>query len=93
MNQIQAFINKLNANGVPLLFIRDPIKQTPSVSLTMMAISFLIYTAGLLGKLTKFTADINLSEAQTLLIITSSLYFVRNVNTGNASSSNNDTQK
>jgi hypothetical protein len=93
MNPLIKLINDINAKGIPLPLFRDIKTNLPSISLTMMVLSFSVYFIGLISKLTKFTGDINLNEAQNLLVITSGLYFMRTVSSGNTTSAPPTTNK
>jgi hypothetical protein len=64
-------------NGVPILFWRDEQKKSPSVSLTMMLISFILCVLSVIGKFTRIAEGVDVENSMQLLIITSSLYFGR----------------
>jgi hypothetical protein len=78
-NKIKQFIVDLNEKGFPLPLLRDPKIDGPSVSLTLMVISFVIAAGGLIGKFTKLTGDIDISGANYLFISTAALYFGRKI--------------
>jgi hypothetical protein len=79
VQKLKAFINKMNQYGIPLPLLRDPKSGMSSVSLTMMAISFVICSVGLVGKFAGPLDGINLGEALTLFGVCASLYFGRNL--------------
>ena len=83
MDKIKELITKLNEKGFPLIMLTDPDKKSPSVSLTMLAISFTICIVGLIGR-TAHTFEIDKAEAYNLLILTSGLYFGRKLSTKSA---------
>jgi len=63
--------------GVPIFFWRDEQKKSPSVSLTMMIISFMLCVFSVIGKFAKIAEGVDVENSMQLLIITSSLYFGR----------------
>lgn len=75
----------MHDRGIPLPLIRDTNSQ-PSVSLTMMVISFTFCIVGLFQKFNNTDLDIDVSQALTLLGITSALYFGRRVSDNGKSS-------
>lgn len=75
----------MHDRGIPLPLIRDT-NQQPSVSLTMMIISFVFCLIGLFQKLNSTGLDVDVSQALTLLGITSALYFGRRVSESGKSS-------
>jgi hypothetical protein len=77
INKIKQFIFNLNEKGVPLPLIRDPKLNGPSVSLTLMVISFAIAVLGLIGKMTKYLGEVDINGATYLFISTAALYFGR----------------
>lgn len=78
-------INDLKDRGVPLLFVKDPISKLPSVSLTMLVVSFTLTVLLLLNKVAKIFEGVDIDNTLDLLIITSSLYFGRALTRGNTS--------
>lgn len=80
IEKLKQFANKLNQAGIPLPLLRDPKYGVSSVSLTMMFGSFVICAVGLIGKASGFLGGVDLSQALTLLGITSALYYGRNFN-------------
>jgi hypothetical protein len=81
MNELYEKLKKQIAywqkNGVPILFWRDEQKKAPSVSLTMMLISFVLCVLSVIGKFTRIAEGVDVENSMQLLIITSSLYFGR----------------
>lgn len=71
---------KLHEQGIKLWFIRDPIKKEPSVSLTMLFISFNLYVFTLVNKFGKWFSDVD--GAGQLLLISAGLYFGRSFSGG-----------
>jgi hypothetical protein len=66
-------------NGVVLLFVRDPVSKQPSVSLTLLIVSFTLTVLSLLNKFAKIVDGVDVDNTLELLIITSSLYFGRSL--------------
>lgn len=79
LDKIKAFITKMNEKGIPIPMIRDPKTSMPSISLTMMVISFIIVLLGLLGKSAKMLDGVDLQQAIYWFMITSGLYFGRSL--------------
>lgn len=77
LEKIKQFVNWMHEQGLPLPMLRDPKHGQPSVSYTMMIMSFTVCLAGLVGKISNFLGDVDMSQALILLGITSSLYFGR----------------
>lgn len=71
--------------GIPVWFIRDPVKKQPSVSLTMMLISFTFYLFTMVNKFGKWFSDVD--GAAQLLLITAGLYFGRSFSGGKGKAS------
>jgi hypothetical protein len=72
-------ITNLQKNGIPIFFFRDEQKKSPSVSLTMMLISFALCVLSTIGKFFKMTQVVDIENSMQLLMITSSLYFGRSL--------------
>jgi hypothetical protein len=85
LDKIKQFVNWMHERGIPLPLLRDFKHGQPSVSYTMMVTSFVVCLAGLVGKISNFLGDVDMSQALILLGITSSLYFGRQaqINTAN----------
>lgn len=77
MSKLKSKIKEWQEHGVPVFFFRDENKKAPSVSLTMMLISFSLAIFGLINKFTKIVDGVDVDNSMELLIITSSLYFGR----------------
>ena len=83
--KLLSIINDLKDRGIPLLFVTDPISKLPSVSLTMLVVSFTLTVLSLLNKVAKIFEGVDIDNTLELLIITSSLYFGRALTRGNTS--------
>lgn len=70
-------IKKWQKQGIPVFFFRDESKKAPSVSLTMMLISFALCVFGLINKAAKLVEGLDVENSLELLLITSGLYFGR----------------
>lgn len=75
--KIITFITKLNSMGIPLPMIRDPKNGLPSVSLTMLFISFNVVLIGLIGKFSKFFDGVDIQQAIYWFGMCAALYFGR----------------
>ena len=90
IDKIKEFMKKLNEKGIGVPMIRDPKSQMPSVSLTMMIISFNVVLVGLAGNASGYFGGINIEQAMYLLITTSSLYFGRTLTYGSKTVENKE---
>lgn len=81
MNDLYAKLKKQIAywqkNGVPILFWRDEQKKAPSVSLTMMLISFILCILSLINKAAKVVEGVDVENSLQLFMICAGLYFGR----------------
>lgn len=75
--KIDAQIKHWQKNGVPILFWRDEQKKAPSVSLTMMLISFGLCVFSLINKFAKIVEGVDVDNSLNLFIICAGLYFGR----------------
>lgn len=78
-SKLAALASKLSQHGIPIIMIREPKTGLPSISLTMMVISYSIVAIGLIGKYSKMLGEIDLQQSMNLLILTSGLYFGRSL--------------
>lgn len=83
--RIKDIIKTLNEKGLPMPFLRDPATQLPSVTLTMMVISFVVAVVSLIGKISISLKGIDTQQAIYLLLVTSGLYLGRRVTTKDGS--------
>ena len=79
MKRLQSLIIKLQKQGIPLVFVRDPITKVPSVSLTLLLLSFSISLFALINKFAKIVEGVDVDNSLELLIICASLYFGRSI--------------
>lgn len=77
IDKVKTFIFNLNEKGIPIPLLRDPKTDAPSVTMTMMIVAFSIAVAGLIGKLTKFLGDVDVSGANYLFLTAAGLYLGR----------------
>lgn len=82
--------NRWHEIGIKVPFLRDPIKKEPSVSLTMLFVSFNLYIFTLINKLANWFSDID--GASQLLLISAGLYFGRSF-TSKIGTSKKDTKE
>ena len=83
-DKLNKMLDKAHKLGLRLPYLRDPLTQKPSVTLTMLFISFNFYLFTLINQFAKFFSDID--GAGQLLIITSGLYLGRSFSTKSGSS-------
>lgn len=79
MEKIKQFLKKLQDLGLPLIWLRDPVNKQPSVSLSIMMISFLIVILSLINIFANIVKGVDISNSMYLFIITSGLYFGRSI--------------
>jgi len=72
-----ALIKELQNRGIPLFFIKDPVSNQPSVSLTMLVVAFTLSIMSLLNKVAKIVDGVDIENTLELLIICAGLYFGR----------------
>jgi len=72
-------IKELQEKGVPLMWFKDPLTKLPSVSLTLMLISFTLVLFGLINKWAKIVEGIDVDSSTELFLITAGLYFGRSL--------------
>jgi hypothetical protein len=75
--KIKEAIKKLQEYGIPIFFLRDFKKKEPSVSLTMMVISFNLCLFSLVNKFAKIVDGVDIENSLQLFLVTASLYFGR----------------
>ena len=92
--KIKSLITKLNEQGVPVPMLRDPLKGRPSVSLSMLFISFNVVLIGLIGKWADKLGGIDLTQAIYWFGMCSALYFSRSFSgDGKSQTVSNDEKK
>lgn len=75
IDKLEKLLDKAHNIGIKLPYFRDPIKGTPSVSLTLLMISFALYILTLVNKIAGVFG--NVEGTFELLVLTSALYFGR----------------
>jgi hypothetical protein len=69
--------DKIQKEGIPIVLFQDPIHKTPSISLTLLIISFCLSIFALINKFTKMVDGVDIDNTLELFIICASLYFGR----------------
>jgi len=77
--KLKELIKKSQDNGVPLFFVRDPRTKLPSVSLTLMIISFLFVIVSLVNAWAQFVKGVDPGNSLELFMVTAGLYFGRSL--------------
>ena len=77
MEQLKAFYDNLCEKGIRVPLLRDVVKGTPSISFTMLVVSFCLNIFSLVNKLAGWFS--NVDGASELLIICAGLYFGRSI--------------
>jgi hypothetical protein len=83
MDKLKELLNKMNKSGIPVPTIKDPKHGVGSVSLTMVVVSFGVCVLGIIGKVSQFLGDVDMSQGLVLLTISCSLYFGRQMQSNN----------
>jgi len=79
LEKIKAKLKELQDQGLPIVFLRDPVTKVPSESLTLLIISFTLCLLSLLNKFAKVVDGVDIENTLELLIICASLYFGRSL--------------
>jgi hypothetical protein len=79
IGKIKSVIERFQKEGLPIFFIRDPLSGKPSVSLTMLVISFTLCMVSIVNKFAKIVEGVDMENSKELLIICASLYFGRSI--------------
>ena len=79
LEKLKELIKELQDKGAPLVFLRDPITKLPSVSLSLLIISFILSIFALINKFAKVVDGVDVENTLQLLIICASLYFGRSL--------------
>lgn len=72
-----SLFDKIQKEGIPIVLFQDPIHKTPSISLTLLIISFCLSIFALINKFTKIVDGVDIDNTLELFIICASLYFGR----------------
>jgi ABC-type bacteriocin/lantibiotic exporter with double-glycine peptidase domain len=79
LNKIKSKLKELQDKGIPLVFVKDPLTKLPSVSLTLLLVSFLLSVFSLINKFAKIVDGVDVDNTLELLIVCASLYFGRSM--------------
>jgi hypothetical protein len=79
LDKIKQLMRYSNEHGVYFPVVRDPLYQTPSVTLTTVVVSFGMCVIGLIGKASGFLGGVDMSQALTLFAISSGIYLGRRI--------------
>ena len=82
MEQLKVLFNRIKDLGLPLIWVRDPIQKLPSVSLTLLMVSFVFMLAAILTNYLAFLKGIDGNLASNLFLTTAGLYFGRRLSIG-----------
>lgn len=81
--KVKDFLFNLNEKGIAIPLLRDPIKDSPSVSLTLLVISGTTVFVGLIGKWSNALGNIDISQSLNWFLVCSGLYFGRSLSKEN----------
>jgi hypothetical protein len=79
LEKLKQKIQELQEQGIPLVFVKDPTSKLPSVSLTLLLISFALSIFSLINKFAKIVDGVDVDNTLELLVICASLYFGRSL--------------
>jgi hypothetical protein len=79
LEKLKAKLKERKEQGFDIIFLRDPTTKLPSVSLTLLIISFTMCMLSLLNKFAKVVDGVDIENTLELLIICASLYFGRSL--------------
>jgi hypothetical protein len=79
LEKLKELIQELQDKGIPVIFLRDPITKQPSVSLSLLVVSFILSIFALINKFAKVVDGVDIENTLQLLIICASLYFGRSL--------------
>lgn len=84
MEKIKQLIKDLQSKGVPLLYLQDPKTKQPSITFTMMVISFVLCVAAVIAKVaeSKLLGGLNFEYCLQLLMATGAGYLGRKFQSG-----------
>jgi hypothetical protein len=82
MKNWKNFIDWASKKGIPVVFVRDPITQLPSVSLSLVVISTGFVMFGLFNKVANLMSGVDMESALAFFYASCSLYFGRSVAKG-----------
>jgi hypothetical protein len=79
ITKLKLLLERYQKEGIPLVFVKDPVTKKPSVSLTLLLISFTINLFSLINKFAKLAEGVDTENSLQLLIVCASLYFGRSL--------------
>lgn len=79
LEKLKTKIQELQEKGIPLVFVKDPLSKLPSVSLTLLLISFALSVFSLINKFAKIVDGVDVDNTLELLVVCASLYFGRSI--------------
>lgn len=81
LDNIKAFIDRMNKSGIPVFTIRDPKTQIGSVTLTLVFISSLMVILSLIGSIAQKVKGIDVNNAMEFFLISLGAYLGRKMQT------------
>ncbi len=84
MEKLKALAKGLQEKGIPLIYLRDPKTQEPSVTFSMMVVSFVLCTGAVIAKVaeSKLLGGLNFEYCLQLLMATGAGYLGRKFMSG-----------
>ena len=93
LDYLKNLFKRANEVGIYIPVLQDPKTKKPSVSMTMMVISFNLCLIAMIGKWSKAFDGIDPSQATNLFMICSALYFGRKISKNSDGSVTEDEKK
>ena len=84
MEKLKALVKSLQDKGIPLVYLQDPKTQLPSITFSMMVISFVLCVAAVIAKVaeSKLLGGLNFEYCLQLLMATGAGYLGRKFQSG-----------
>lgn len=85
MEKLKQLLKDMQDRGIPLLYLRDPKTKEPSVTFSMMVVSFVLCVGAVIAKVaeSKLLGGLNFDYCLQLLMATGAGYLGRKFMSGN----------
>lgn len=85
MEKLKQLVKDLQDKGIPLIYLRDPKTQLPSITFSMMVISFVLCVGAVIAKVaeSKLLGGLNFEYCLQLLMATGAAYLGRKFQSDN----------
>lgn len=75
--KLKEYANKLRDAGIPVVVLQDPVTKKPSVTFSMLVVSFTMCVLALIGNMVDLVGGIDFDNSKDLLMITGTAYLGR----------------